>query len=538
MGAAFAHPHPERMGYNLPMQPSPLRQIARAAGTVMVAFLITQVIGVVRGILIYRTFGTSADLDSFNAANRVSELLFNLMAGGALGSAFIPTFTGLLAQERRSAAWKLASAIANLLLLVLTLIAGLAAIFAPQLVRHGLFVLAPDLPSGQEALTVALLRIQLPTVVIFGLSGLVMGILNAHQRFWLPAIAPAMYSLGQIAGVLFLPAEWGIVRLAVGVLFGSLFHLLVQSPILLRLGGDYSPTLGLRLSEVRQVALLMGPRILGVAVVQINFVANTIIALSLPAGSVSAISLAFALMLMPQAAIAQSVAIAALPTFSAQAALGRLDELRHSLAGSLRGVLLLSIPATLGLILLRTPLVRFLYEGGEFTAQSTRLVAWALLWYAAGLVGHALVEILSRTFYALHDTRTPVAVGVAAMTLNILLSLSLPGWFVRLGWAPHGGLALANSFATALEALVLLFLMRRRLAGMEGRSVARAVLQAGLATLVMGAALAAWLHWSASLSPLWQTLGGVLLGGVMYLLAAAVLRVEELRLVLRRVVPR
>lgn len=520
------------------MQSSPLRQIARAAGTVMVAFLITQIIGVLRGILIYRTFGTSADLDSFNAANRVAELLFNLMAGGALGSAFIPTFTGLLAQERRAEAWKLASAIANLLLLVLTLVAGLVAVFAPQVVRYGLFILAPDLPAGQEALTVALLRIQLPTVVIFGLSGLVMGILNAHQRFWVPAIAPAMYSLGQIAGVLFLPAEWGIVRLAVGVLFGSLFHLLVQSPLLLRLGGSYSLVLGLRMREVRQVMLLMGPRILGVAVVQINFIANTIIALSLPAGSVSAISLAFALMLMPQAAIAQSVAIAALPTFSAQVALGRLDQLRHSLAGSLRGVLLLSIPAALGLIMLRVPLVRFLYEGGEFTAASTRLVAWALLWYAAGLLGHAVVEILSRTFYALHDTRTPVMVGVAAMSLNILLSLSLPAGFLRLGWAPHGGLALANSFATALEALVLLVLMRRRLGGLEGRRIAQSVWQATLAVLAMSLALLGWLRWAAALSPAWLTLGGVLLGAAVYLAVAALLRVEELHMLLRRVLRR
>lgn len=157
----------------------------------MAAFLITQAIGLLRGILIYRVFGTSADLDSFNAANRVTELLYNLMAGGALGSAFIPTFTGLLARDQRAQAWKLASAVANLLLLILTLVAVLAAVFAPQVVRYGLYVLSPGQSPGQETLTVGLLRVMLPTVVIFGLSGLVMGVLNAHQRFWLPAIAPA-----------------------------------------------------------------------------------------------------------------------------------------------------------------------------------------------------------------------------------------------------------------------------------------------------------------------------------------------------------
>jgi putative peptidoglycan lipid II flippase len=157
------------------------RQIARAAGTVVAAIIMTQVIGLVRGVVIYSAFGTSATLDSFNAANRVTEVLFNLIAGGALGSAFIPTFTGLLATAQRERAWKLASIIANLLLLGLTLVGLLAALLAPQIVRHGLFLLAPGESIGQEEQTVQLLRMLLPTVVIFGLSGLVMGILNAHQ---------------------------------------------------------------------------------------------------------------------------------------------------------------------------------------------------------------------------------------------------------------------------------------------------------------------------------------------------------------------
>ncbi len=509
---------------------SAMKQIARAAGTVMAAFLITQLIGLLRGILIYRAFGTSADLDSFNAANRVTEVLFNLMAGGALGSAFIPTFTGLLAQEKRASAWKLASGIANLLLIILTGISLLAFVFAGPVVRHGLFVLAPDLSVAQEDLTVALLRIMLPSVVIFGLSGLVMGILNAHQRFWLPAIAPAMYSIGQILGVLLFPPAWGIQRLAWGALLGALLHLLVQLPDLLRLGGNYSPTLGRGTPEVGEVLRLMGPRILGVAVVQLNFIVNTIVALSLPTGSVSAVSLAFTLMLMPQAAIAQSVAIAAMPTFSTQVALGRLDEMRSSLAALLRGVLLLAIPAALGLILLRVPIIRFLYEGGEFSPHSTALAAWALLWYAAGLPGHALVEILSRSFYALHDTKTPVGVGVAAMSLNVLFSFTLPGWFARLGWMPHGGLALANSLATVLEAVVLLVLMRRRLGGLQGGSIWQAAWQGLLAAALMGVALWIWLNWGPQSAGL-LVLGGLTMGITMYVLGLAMLRVRELGLI-------
>lgn len=514
---------------------SATRQIARAASTVTMAFLLTQLIGLGRGIIIYRAFGTNITLDSFNAANRVAELLFNLMAGGALGSAFIPTFTSLLTRDQKPLAWKLASAIANLLLLVLTLIAALAAIFAPQIVRGGLFYLAPDLPPGQEALTILLLRTLLPTVVIFGLSGLVMGILNAHQRFWLPAIAPAMYSLGQIGGVLLLSSRWGIHSLAIGALIGSLLHLLVQIPGLLRLKGKYTATLGLQLAEVRQVAILMGPRILGVAVVQVNFIVNTILALSLPEGSVSAITLAFTLMLMPQVAIAQSAAIAAMPTFSAQVALGRLDELRGALAATLRTVLLLAIPATVGLIMLRLPLIRFLYEGGMFTSRSSELVAWALLWYAAGLVGHSLVEILARAFYALHDTRTPVAVGAVAMSLNVLFSFAFLELFRRWGWQPHGGLALANSLATALEMAGLLLLMRRKLGGLGGKSVWGGTLRALLAALVMGTALAGWLALGKTLPPWLSAGGGMLLGGVVYSLMIWALGVSEARALLRAV---
>ena len=507
--------------------PSASRQIARAAGTVMIAFIITQLLGLVRGFVIYPAFGTSEQLNSFNAANRVAELLFNLMAGGALGSAFIPTFTGMLTKDNRAGAWRLASSIANLLLLVLTTLTALAWIFAPQIVHYALFVLAPNQPVGQEQLTVAQLQNLLPTVVIFGLSGLVMGILNAHQKFWLPAIAPAMYSLGQILGVILLPEWWGVTRLAIGALAGALLHLLVQLPGLLRLKGKYHLMLGLRMAEVREVLRLMGPRILGVAVVQINFIVNIIIGISLPVGSVSALTLAFTWMLMPQTAIAQSVAIAAMPTFSAQAAMKQWGELRHSLAASLRGVLLLSVPAAVGLILLRTPLFQ-LYESNAFTAQSTQLVAWALMWYTLGLIGHSLLEVVVRAFYAMHDTRTPVTVTLAAMLLNVGLGLTLPGVFSRIGWLPLGGLALANSLATTLECAILIFLLRRKLNGMEGRSIWSAAGQAALGAAVMGLALWALLLVTKNL-PAWLVVVlGVTIGGGIYAALLALLKVPEL----------
>jgi len=506
------------------------RNIARAAGTVMVAFVVSNLVGVARGIVITNAFGTSSQIDSFNAANRIVEVLFNLVAGGALGSAFIPTFTGFLTKEDRPGAWRLASGVINLVLCALVLISVLVFIFAPWIVRNGLFLLVPGSDPVQEALTVQLLRIMLPSVVVFGLSGLVMGILNAHQIFLIPAIAPAMYSLGMILGTVFLPAGWGVRRLAVGVVGGALMHLLIQIPRLVKLPERvYHFYLGLHNKAVLQVFRLMGPRLLGVAVVQLNFIVNTIIALGQPEGSVTAITLAFSLMLMPEMAVAQSAAIGSLPTFSTQVALGKLDDMRHSLASTLRAVLILSVPASVGLILLRTPLVALLYQRGAFTARSTEMVAWALLWYAAGLVGHALVEILSRAFYALHDTRTPVMVGVGAMALNIAFSLLFSALFTRLGWMPHGGLALANSAATALESVVLIILMRKRMKGVEGGFIWKGVGLSILGTAVMAAVVIGWMTiFGDALS--WVVVSGALLLGMgAYLGLMWVLKMPELR---------
>jgi putative peptidoglycan lipid II flippase len=517
---------------NGPVKPLPTanQQIARAAGTVMIAFIISNLVGLARGIVITRAFGTSLEFDSFNAANRIVELLFNLVAGGALGSAFIPMFTSFLAKEDREGAWRLASGVINLVFLALVVISVLAWLFAPQIVQDGLFLLVPGSDPGQELLTVQLFRTMLPSVVLFGISGLVMGILNAHQNFLIPSIAPAMYSLGMIIGTLFLPESWGIQRLAVGVVLGAFLHLVVKLPGLWRLPERaYHAYLGLKDKAVLEVFRLMGPRLLGVAVVQMNFIANTVIALGQPEGSVSAITLAFSLMLMPQMAVAQSAAIASLPTFSAQVALGRRDEMRRSLASTLRAIILLSLPAGVGLILLRYPLVQLLYQRGEFTARSTEMVAWALLWYAAGLVGHALVEILSRAFYALHDTRTPVTVGVITMGLNIVLSLAFSAWFAQMGWMPHGGLALANSLATGLESIALVILIRKKLNGLEGGYVWQGVGISMVGTALMATAVVAARGLLSGRALVLELFGALAAGFAVYVGLMWILKMPELR---------
>jgi putative peptidoglycan lipid II flippase len=507
------------------------RQIARSAGTVMIALLLSNLTNLISLILNATTFGTQANMDAFLAANQVSETLFVLMAGGALGSAFIPTFTGLLTKGERNPAWKLASAIANLLLVILILAAILASIFAQPLVHY---VLAPGFASdpAQEALTVKLLRLMLPSAVIFGLSGLVMGILNSHQVFFIPALTPAMYRLGMIFGVLVLTPRMGIFGLAWGVLIGACLHLLLQLPSLLQLKGTYLPTLGLKMPDVRQVALLMAPRVFGVAVVQFNAWVNIRLASYMLEGSIAGIRWGFTMMLMPQAIIAQAVATAAMPTLSAQYALGKVDDLRNSLAASLRGILLLAIPASIGMIMLREPIVALLLQYGRFTQASTQLISWALLWYSAGLVGHCVVEILARAFYAMHDTKTPVLVGAVAMGLNVVFSVLFSRWFAQIGWIPLGGLALANSLATGLEAASLLFLMHHRLGGLEGRRVLKGTSQAVLVTVAMALAVWGWMGLTSERQAWLVGGGGVVIGCLVYGLGVMGLRVPEVQSVL------
>ncbi len=511
------------------------QQIARAATVVMLAYIVSTVVGIVRGMVISRAFGTSMELDAYNAANRVTELLFNLTAGGALGSAFIPMFTGMLTRNDKNSAWKLASGVINALLLILIGVSALMWIFAPLIVEQILFVLVENASPAMIDLTVELLRITLPTVIIFGMSGLVMGMLNSHQIFLWPALAPAMYSLGQIAGTLLLPDSMGVRRLAIGAVMGALGHLALQLPSLLRLSGRfYERAAGFKDAAVRQVLKLMVPRIIGASVVQLNFVANMIIGLSLGEGSASALTWAFTIMLMPQVAIAQSAGTASLPTLSAQVELGQFEQFKQTLSGILRVMLILALPATVGLILLRVPIIQVLYERGNFDANSTRMVAWALLWYSVGLTGHSLVEVLSRAFYAMHDTRTPVIVGVLAMTGNILLSFAFARVFSQIGWLPLGGLALANSLATAVECLALLQILRKRLNGLNGRQILDVGRLALIASAVMGLALLTWLTIFGGSNKYFVLAGGVTVGLLVYVAMIWVLNVPEFKGILLR----
>ncbi len=490
----------------------------RAATLVSLAFIASRALGLLREIIIGQQFGTSDQLDAYLAAFRIPDLLFQLIAGGALGSAFIPTFAAFLERHEPARAQRLASAVINLVFTLLSLVALLMAVLAPWLVAH--FV-APGFAPPQQALTASLMRVMLISTVIFGVSGIVMGILNAQQHFLMPALAPVVYNLAIIGGALGLGPTLGVMGLAIGVVSGALAHLIIQVPALLRHHFEWTPVLALRDEGVREVARLMGPRVVGLAITQLNFLVNTILASGLAAGSLAALNYAWLLMLLPQGIIAQAMATAVFPTFSAQAARGDLAELRETFSATLRALLFLTLPAAVGLLVARESLIAALLQRGNFNASSTELTAFALQFYALGLIGHSILEIITRAFYALHDTRTPVLVGGAAMLLNISLSLLL------IRPLSFGGLALANSIATTLEAFSLLWLLRARLGGVNGTAIAQAAIKMTLAAALMGLCLSLFLLILRG-QGVWLVAGGsLLIGGLSYFAAAWLLRLSE-----------
>ncbi len=514
------------------------RRMARAALIVMIAYIASGVLGLVRQAVISATFGAAVEFDAFVAAQRVPELLFNLVAGGALGSAFIPVFSGFLAKHEEERAWRLVGAVVVLLTVGAILLSAVTFAAAPWLVSA---ILRPADPPEQQALIVDLLRIMLSTVIIFGVSGLLMGILNAYQHFWRPAAALSLYNLGIIFGAVVLAPSMGVYGLAWGTVIGALLHLGIQLPELPRIGARWRPSLDIRTPGVLEVLTLMGPRIVGQGVVQVNFVVITAFTSGMVDGSLAIINNAFILMFTALGIIGQSLGTAVFPSLSTLAAQEDWPGYRRTLSGALRSVLFLAIPASVGLIVLAQPLVALLFERRAWSPEATAGAAWALQFFAVGLVGHALLEILARAFYALHDTWTPVKVGVGTMLVNIALDVVLirvigvPGDLAR---GPFAGLALAMSVATAIEAAALWLILRRRIGGMDGGRVWALVWRTLAAAGVMGLALWALQVALPGVHVLIITALGAALGAAIFFALALALGLEEARavpaMVLRR----
>ena len=499
-----------------------------AGAIVAFGFLGSRLLGVARTAIIANEFGASPELDAYWVAFRVPDLIFQVLAGATLGSAFIPVFTRLYRRENADSAWRLASNVLTIVFLATAVLCLIALALAPWLVPVFAPGLGEDIGRGDEltAEAVKLTRIMLLSPLLLSVSGMVTGILNARQQFFLPALAPNLYNLGIIFGALALSGRFGVEGLAIGVLVGSAGHLVVQIPGLVRQRMRYSLRATLWDAPTREVARLMGPRVLGLAAAQANFVVTTtFFASKVGTSAISGLTFAWLIANLPVALFGMALATAAFPRLAEHAAAGDGRSLVETVSRVLRTILFFAIPAALGLAFLREPATTVLLERGAFVSSDTAITSAALGFLCLGIVPQAAIEIHSRGFYALGDTRTPVMLTVGAVIVNIVLSAIL--------WERFAveGLAISLSVASWLEWVFLYWLYAVRTgsaadAFRDLHKISRIAAAAAAMALFLGLVLPTFDEPGSAAA--WVTVFAASIAGLaVYLGVAILLRVEE-----------
>lgn len=519
--------------------------LARSAGLIGVATMASRILGVVREVVLAALFGAAGgvEMDAFNVAFRVPNLLRDLFAEGAMTAAFVPAFTRTLTRDSRAAAWRLGNLVINALVVLTGVLVVAGIVFAAPITR----AIAPRFSEtpGKLELTTGLTRVMLPFLTTVAVSVALMGMLNSLRRFFVPALAPAMFNVATIAcafALVPLTPRLGwppITGIAIGTLAGGLGQVLIQWPALRREGFRYRAVLDFSDPGLREVLRMMGPGTVGLAATQVNVFVNTYLATSQPQGAVSWLAYAFRLMYLPIGLFGVSLATAAIPEIARHAAADDRPAMRATLARALRMMMVMNVPATIGLMVLASPIVSLLLERGRFTAIDTGATAAALVFYAPGLLAYSAVKIASPTFYSLRDTRTPVLLSTASIVVNLLLNLAL----VRvLGFR---GLALGTALAASFNAGMLLWLLRRRLAGLDGGRIAITFVKILAASIAMGIAAHAAIAWLESALPGASTAvrglrvaGAIAAGLAVLLVAARALRLDELSLAVDRLLGR
>jgi putative peptidoglycan lipid II flippase len=505
------------------------KHIARAAGILGSATMLSRIMGMVRDMVVSRLFGAGLATDAFFAAYQIPNMLRRFFAEGALTSAFVPTFSATLSQEGEEKARELANICFTLLIIIMAGLTLAGILFSPLIV--GLMFPGFKAVPGKFELTVLLNRLMFPYIFFISLVALCMGILNTLRHFFTPAISTVFLNIAMILAALLLRGyfEVPIVALAVGVLIGGCLQLLMQLPVLWSKGFPLKPRFDFSSPEVRHIALLMLPSVFGVGVYYLNIAVSAILASLLPQGSVSYLYYAQRLFEFPQGIFTVSVAQAVLPSMSRQVAEGNMTGMKETLAFGLRLTLFITIPAMVGLMLCSTPIFSLLFMGGAFDFATVVNSATALLYYSMGLSFVALTRVLAPVFYALKDTKTPVYTAVITFIFNFCMSL------VLMGPLKHGGLALATTLSALCNMLMLFWFLRKKIGAFGGSGIMQMALKSTFATVPM--AVAVWygctfIDWSRGGEKLLKAsvLGGTILsGGVIYLLAAKLMSSEEAR---------
>jgi len=502
------------------------QSMARNTFILMVAFAVAKLISLAQTFIIASVFGVGDEWDAFVTANRIPEQIVVLIGGGALSYAFIPIFSGFLARGDREEAWKLASAVINTVFSVTLVLSALGFVFAPWLVEH---VGAPGFNAEKVDQTVKLMRILLLSTLIFSVSGIFQGVLHSHNHFLLPALAPILFDMGILFGVAVLIGPLGVYGIAWGAVFGAMMHLGIQLPGLVHYRMQWKARLGWRDPALRRVVRLMIPRVAGLGVMSFNTLVFNNVASRMGSGAVSAFDWGYRLMNIPETLIGTAMGLVVFPTLAAYSELGDNRRKLAAMSGALRFVLIATIPAAVGLILIGRPMISLL-ERGAFDAGDSRLVYGALSFFVFGLIFQSIHEIITRSFYADKDTFTPLWTSVIAAVVNVALvgafylgyverfytevQRTFTSWAAR--WAAGdmaaqdallagierhrdivvsitgvGGLALAYSSIFLVELALLLIILRRRWGELNERLLIQTVARTLIATAVMAAAVVA-----------------------------------------------
>jgi putative peptidoglycan lipid II flippase len=471
--------------------------VVRSAGVVSLAVFMSRITGLLRESVMARLFGAGLIYDAFMLGFRIPNLTRDLFAEGALASAFVPTFSEYLSQRSKEEAVRLVSLVATALIIVVGAVCTAGIIFAPVLVH----LLAPGYAEvpGKFELAVRMTRIMFPFLLLVALAAQAMGVLNACNKFGVPAMASTFFNLGSVGFGIVLGKLLGptlhltrIEGMAIGVVLGGALQLIWQLPSLHQLGFHFRATLDWFDPGLQRILRLMVPAILGNAAVQINVMVNTNFASTISDpirglnGSVSWLSFAFRFMQLPLGLFGVAMASATLPSIARSVARGNMDEFRRTLSNSLGTVFLLTIPSSVGLVVLGKSIIAAIYQDGRhFQLYDTQQTALALSYYAIGLMGYAALKVLSPAFYALNDARTPMLVSLGSILVNYAMASTM----IKFAGLRHAGLALSTS-AVALFGFVVLFaILRRRIGGVHGRDLATQIGKVSLASAIMGAAI-------------------------------------------------
>jgi putative peptidoglycan lipid II flippase len=512
--------------------------VSRAAGTVGFYTLLSRILGLVRDMVLAYFFGSKMAADAFFVAFRIPNLLRRFFAEGSLTIAFIPVFTETLTRKSKQDAFELARAVLTLLSLVLVVVTILGVLLSPWIVRIQAYGFGAS--GAKYELTVLLTRITFPYIFLVSLVAFFMGVLNSLRHFAAPAAAPILLNVGIIAGAMWISPRLSepIVGVAIGVIIGGILQVLLQIPWILQKGFSLRPLWMPGHPAVKRIGLLMVPAIFGSAIYQVNQFIGTLLASFLTQGSISWLYYADRIVEFPLGVFAIAISTAALPSLAKQVAGKDLSEFRETLGHSLRLVFFITTPATVGMIILRVPIIEVFFQRGAFDHLTTLMTAQALLFYSLGLWAFSASRVMLSAFYAFQDTKTPVQVATITMIANVLLSLLL------MGPLRHGGLALALSLSSTVQLLLLIFILRARGDLLDLKSMVSSAGKSLAASAVMGIVLydlnRRWLaagepviFWSHALA-----LTGVICVGVaVYFLMARIFRCREISSVLDMVKP-